>query len=311
MLDIHNNDANSLLMRDILKDRRAERRWKNIRFICWFALFAYIFITIMSSIGSSKMSKMGGIDGKHKYAALIRLDGMIAPGRNFSAEEIIPTLKEAFADRHAEGLVIDINSPGGTPVQAAIIHDAIISLKNKYHKKVIIVGEDLLTSGAYYVAVAADKIYVNPNTLTGSIGVIMKGFGFVDTLKKIGAERRVYLSGNAKDRLDPFLPQTPEDTKKIQQVMSEVHQNFAQAVLDGRKGRLHAEPSALFNGDFWAGSAALKLGLVDGLGNLMDVMEKEFHTTNYKEFGSSSSFLKLLGGELGSAFDAMFYVSPV
>src|SRR5690606_4589545 len=101
-------------------------------------------------------------------------------------------LKDAFTDKHASGVIIDINSPGGTPVQAAIIHDAILTFKKRYHKKVIIVGEDLLTSGAYYIAVSADKIYVNPNTITGSIGVIMKGFGFVDLIKKIGVERRVY-----------------------------------------------------------------------------------------------------------------------
>lgn len=305
---MNNNDTASILIRDLLKEKRADRRWKNIRFICWFALFAYIFLAITGYMSSSSVTTM---TGKGKYAALIRLDGMIAPGRSFSAEELIPILHDAFTDRHAEGVIIDINSPGGTPVQAAIIHDAIISLKKKYHKKVIVVGEDLLTSGAYYVAVAADKIYVNPNTLTGSVGVIMKGFGFVDALKKIGVERRVYIAGDEKDRLDPFLPQTPEDLKKIKEVMSEVHQNFADAVLEGRKGKLHAEPSTLFNGDFWSGTTSVKLGLVDGLGNLMDVMEKEFQTSHYKEYGGSSNFFKMLGGELGSAFDAMFYVSPL
>lgn len=308
MSDMNNDDTVSTLVRDMLKEKRADRRWKNIRFICWFALFAGIFFMIVSHISSSPTSSAAS---KGKYAALIRLDGMIAPGRGFSAEELIPTLREAFADHHAEGVVIDINSPGGTPVQAAIIHDAILTFKNKYHKKVIIVGEDLLTSGAYYVAVAADKIYVNPNTLTGSIGVIMKGFGFVDAMKKIGVERRVYVAGNEKDRLDPFLPQTPEDLKKIQEVMSEVHENFANAVITGRKGKLHADPNILFTGDFWSGQTALKLGLVDGLGNLIDVMEKEFQTTIYKEYGARPSFFKMLGGELGSAFDAMFYVSPL
>jgi len=308
MQDMKNNDANSILVNDLLKEKRAERRWKNIRFICWFALFAYIFITI---VGAFDHPRGTNLTGKGKYVSLVRLDGMIAPGRSFSAEEIIPTLRDAFTDRHAVGVVIDINSPGGTPVQAAIIHDAILSFKKEYHKKIIVVGEDLLTSGAYYVAVAADKIYVNSNTLTGSIGVIMKGFGFVDAIKKIGIERRVYVSGNNKDRLDPFLPQSPEDIQKIQQVMQEVHQNFITAVLEGRKGKLHADPANLFNGDFWSGQAALNLGLVDGLGNLMDVMDKEFQTSHYKEYGSSSGFLKMLGGELGSVVDAMFYTSPI
>jgi len=302
------HDTNSLLVSDLLKEKRADRRWKNIRFICWLAFFIYVFASIMHHVGGKSST---AVAGNKKYAALVRLDGMIAPGRNFSAQEIVPILHEAFTDRGAEGVVIDINSPGGTPVQAAIIHDAILTYKKKYHKKVIVVGEDLLTSGAYYVAVAADKIYVNPNTITGSIGVIMKGFGFVDALKKLGIERRVYIAGNDKDRLDPFLPQTPDDLKKIQHVIAEVHQNFVTAVQEGRKGKLTGDPTTLFNGDFWSGQSALGLGLVDGLGNLMDATEKEFQTTQFKEYGGSSNFLKMLGGELGSTFDAITYMSPV
>lgn len=304
MQDMNKNDVTSILVHDLLKEKRATRRWKNIRFVAWFALFAYLIIGIFKYMGGPTVSNpLGG----GKYVALIRLDGMIAPGRDFSAEEVVPVLHDAFTDKDAAGVVIDINSPGGTPVQAAIIHDAIVAYKKKYHKRIVVVGEDLLTSGAYYVAVAADSIYVNPNTLTGSVGVIMKGFGFVDAMKKVGVERRVYISGNAKDRLDPFLPQTPEDQEKIKQVMSEVHDNFAQAVLEGRKGKLHGDPSTLFNGDFWSGQTAVKLGLVDGLGNLMDVTEKEFNTTTYKEYGGSTNLFKMLGGQLGSAFDAMVY----
>jgi len=295
-------DTAQILVQDLLKEKRRERRWKNIRFIAWFLLIIYLIIqathyTQPSSKGFSET-----------YAALIRLDGMIAPGRGFSAEDTIPTLQSAFKDKDAKGIILAINSPGGTPVQAAIIHDAILNLKKKYHKKIVVVGEDFLTSGAYFVAVAADKIYVNPNTLTGSIGVIMKGFGFVDAMKKLGIERRVYISGNDKDRLDPFLPQSETDLQKIQSVMSEVHQHFVQAVLEGRKGKLPHDTSHLFNGDFWSGESALKLGLVDGMGNLLDVLEKEFNTTNYKEFGdSTTSFFRLLGGKLSSTFDTLFY----
>jgi protease IV len=305
MQEIQKDEVTSQLVQDLLKEKRRERRWRNIRFIAWFALMAYLIFSVFSFMRNSSAPSNGT---KGKYAALIRLDGMIAPGRDFSAEELIPTLHDAFTDKEAAGVVIVINSPGGTPVQAAIIHDAILAYKKKNHKKVIVVGEDLLTSGAYYVAVAADSIYVNPNTLTGSIGVIMKGFGFVDLMKKIGVERRVYTAGADKDRLDPFLPRNSDDLKKIQQVMSEVHQNFVQAVLAGRKGKLRADPSTLFTGDFWSGQTAQKLGLVDHLGNLMDAMEKEFGTTHYKEYGGTSNFLRLLGGQLGSAFDSMFYL---
>jgi protease-4 len=305
MQNINNEDISALLARDLLKEKRADRRWRNIRFVFWFALFAFVFFGIFRFAGEPSVTKMSMGE---KYVALIRLDGMIAPGREFSAKEIIPVLEDAFTDKNAAGVVIDINSPGGTPVQAAIIHDAILVLKKKYHKKIVVVGEDLLTSGAYYVAVAADKIYVNPNSITGSIGVIVKGFGFVDLMKKAGIERRVYTAGDNKDRMDPFLPQNPDDLKKIQQVMGEVHQNFVQAVLSGRKGKLHADPAILFTGDFWSGEAAYKMGLVDGLGNLMEVMDKEFHAEKYKEYGGLPNFLHLLSGPLNSMFDSMFYV---
>lgn len=304
MQESSNDNLTSLLVQNLMKEKRADRRWKNIRFAAWFALFAYIILTIHGHLKTSGATRS---NGGEKYTSLVRIEGMIAPGREVSAEELIPVLKQAFEDRHSAGVIIDINSPGGTPVQAAIIHDTILAFKKKYHKKVIIIGEDLLTSGAYYVAVAADKIYVNPNTLTGSIGVIMKGFGFVDAMKKLGIERRVYIAGNDKDRLDPFLPQTPEDQAKIHDVMSEVHQNFVNAVIEGRKGKLHGDPKALFNGDFWSGQSALRLGLVDGLGNMMDVMEREFHTTQFKEYGTGSNFLKMLSGQLSSSFDMMFY----
>lgn len=297
-----NSQISADLLRDILKERRSERRWKNIRFVAWFALIFFTLYFIASFFRTSTITPTG-----RKYVALIRLEGMIAPGKDFSAEELLANLKDALSDKRALGLVLDINSGGGTPVQAAIIHDYILALKKKYHKKVIVVGEDLLTSGAYYVSIAADKIYVNPNTITGSIGVIMKGFGFVDLIKKWGIERRVYISGDNKDRLDPFLPQTAQDKNKIQQVMNEVYINFTQAVIAGRKGKLKADPKFLFSGDFWSGETALKLGLVDGLGNLMDVLEREFQTVRYKEYGGSSGIFRMFSSQVTSAFDKFVY----
>lgn len=304
MPETNNNDVTSALVQDLLKEKRADRRWRNIRFIAWFALIAYIVFGGFKYMSDGNMQTDAT---QNPYAALVRIEGMIAPGRDLSAEELLPVLHKAFADKKALGVVIDINSPGGTPVQAAIIHDAILMYKKQYNKKVIIVGEDLLTSGAYYVAVAGDRIYVNPNTITGSIGVIMKGFGFVDAMKKIGIERRVYIAGDVKDRLDPFLPQTADDETKIKSVINEVHQNFINAVNEGRKGKLNADPVQLFSGDFWIGQTALKMGLVDGLGNLTDVTEKEFHTRHLKEFGGSTNFFKMISGQIGSAVDNLTF----
>lgn len=286
------------LVRELIKERRSEKRWKNFRFFAWFLLILVVVIAIISA-NEPDIKSLSGKD----YVALVRLDGSIGPGQDFSSETVIPLLKDAFTDKDAKGVVLDINSGGGTPVQAAIIHDAIIDLKKKHHKKVIVVGEDLLASGAYYVAVSADKIYVNPNTITGSIGVIMKGFGLPDLIKKIGVERRVYTAGVNKDRLDPFLPQNPEDIEKIKIVISEIHDNFKQVVIAGRQGKLQGDPNELFSGDFWSGVTALKLGLVDGLGDLSDVMEKEFKVSEFKDFSASQTFIKHLMGQVGTSLD--------
>jgi protease-4 len=296
----NNQDAMTDLVRDLIKEKRSSRRWKNFRFIMWFLLIALTAYLVISQSGTKTL-----YDEDKGYVALVHLDGMIAPGENFSADTVLPLLKDAFSDSHAKGVVLDINSGGGTPVQASIIHDAVIELKNKYHKKVVVVGEDMMASGAYYVAVAADKIYVNPNTITGSIGVIMKEFGFPDLIKKVGVERRVYASGINKDRLDPFLPQNQEDTAKIRQVIGEIHGNFQQVVQEGRKGKLQGSPDQLFSGDFWSGQTALKLGLVDALGNLSNVVHDEFHVSGYKDYSQQPSFMKYIIGQFGASMSTL------
>lgn len=293
---LNNQDLTADLVQSLIKEKRSERLWKNIRFFIVLFIIAIVAWNVFR--GGAPAGAMDGKDQKG-YVALIRLDGMIAPEENFSAKEVIPVLAEAFRDSDAKGIILDINSGGGTPVQAAIIHDAIVKLKNKYHKRVIVVGEDMMASGAYFVAVAADKIYVNPNTITGSIGVIMKGFGFPDLIKKVGVERRVYTAGINKDRLDPFMPQSKADVDKVDSVIKEVHENFIQTVMEGRKGKLHGDTNELFSGDFWSGQTAMKLGLVDDLGNLSDVMEKEFHVTQFKDYSDSGSLLKSLASQFG------------
>ncbi len=290
------NQLSNDLVQALLKEKRSERRWKNFRFLAWFSLIIFF---VWLAFSSNYVSSSSPLDGG--YVALLQMNGTIEPGSDFSADTLVPALKQALADERAKGLILDINSGGGTPVQAAIIHDAILTLKKKYHKKVIVVGEDFLASGAYYIAVAADQIYVNPNTITGSVGVIMKGFGFTELMTKLGIERRVYMSGVAKDRLDPFMPQNKSDLEKANQMLGEVQQNFNNAVLAARRGKLHADPATLFNGDFWSGTTALKLGLVDGLGNLMDVMDQEFKVSHYRDYTPSSSLINKMAGSLGTS----------
>lgn len=288
------------MMREILQEKRRERRWKNIRFFIGLAIALGILASFLAGAGVPLSGHPG-----HGYVSVVRLSGMIAPGQDFSAENVLPVLQEAFSDRKSTGVILDINSGGGTPVQAAIIHDAILENKNRYHKKVVAVGEDMMASGAYYVAVAADRIYVNPNSITGSIGVILKDFGFPGLLSKLGIERRVYTSGANKDRLDPFLPQTPEDVQKIRGIIHDIHDNFRAAVMAGRQKKLTGSPDVIFSGDFWAGDAAVKLGLVDGTGNLSSVMEKEFGVEAYRDYSAQSSLFKNLMKQLGTALGAL------
>lgn len=297
------NTVTDALLRELLRENRSAKRWKNIRFFIGVFIFAFIISLMLA--GSNSFVSLGPSEDRN-YVSYLKLEGTIEPGKEFSAEELLPHLKQAFSDKFAKGVVLDINSGGGTPVQASIIHDVILNLKKQYHKKVIVVGEDTLASGAYYVAVAADKIYVNPNTITGSIGVVMKGFGFPELLKKLGVERRVYTSGINKDRLDPFLPQSKEDIEKIKSVILEVHNNFNNVVLQGRKGKLRATPNEIFTGDFWSGEKALSLGLVDGLGNLTDVLEKEFKVSRYKDYSGSQGIVRNVLSQMGLSLNSFF-----
>jgi protease-4 len=296
--ETNNNTLTAELVRDLIKERRRDRRWRTFRFLIIFGLIGFLLFTAFSSSTPDPTDKETGIGSK--YISLVRLNGVIAPEATFSAEQVIPLLRQAFADKEAKGVILDINSGGGTPVQAAIIHDEILKLKKKYNKKVIVVGEDMLASGAYLVAVSADKIYVNANTITGSIGVIMAGFGFPDLIQKIGVDRRVYASGAHKDRLDPFLAVNPDDVTKVHSVTDEVHANFNQIVMDGRKGKLPTDTTELFSGDFWTGQGAMKLGLVDGLGDLYDVMQTEFQVGRFRDYSQGSSVLKNLLSQMSS-----------
>ena len=278
----------STLVDALIRDRKADRRWRNIRFIVWvLILVTWMFYMMTPSQNKEK-------ELPYPYVSMVRLSGIIMPGAHFSAQQTIPLLRQAFADKKAKGVLLVINSPGGSPVQASIIHDKILQLKALYHKKVVVVGLDTLASGSYLVASAADKIYVQPDTLTGSIGVIMSGFGFTDAIHKLGITRRVFTAGSNKDRLDPFLPQTPEDKAKLKNILRIVHRHFINDVLQGRKHKLHADPKELFSGDFWTGSQAVQLGLVDGTANTWQVMQHEFKVKHYRNYSRKFSFIQAL-----------------
>lgn len=282
-LDFKVTDA---LVRDLIKNQKRDRFWRNIRFFIWVVLIGLGLFFAFHGLPTEERSKPNG-----PYVALIRLDGFISSDAPFSAEKILPQLEDAFSDKDAKGVVLEINSGGGSPVQAEIIEQKIIELKNKTHKKVIVIGEDVLASGAYLIAMGADDVYVNQDTITGSIGVIMEGFGFTDAIKKLGITRRVYTAGDHKDRLDPFTPVSAEDKEKIMNLLDETHTHFVEIVTTSRGNRLKGDPAELFSGDFWIGSQALQLGIVDGLGNMSDILPRVFQVTHYVDYSEEPSIL--------------------
>lgn len=298
-------DENSNLTQELLADRRRERRWRNIRWLGYMIIFLLFLTLLFFALGFSFSTKSDTTSGQ-PYVALIRMEGIIMPGTDFSAEKMAPQLNDAFADPDARGVVLLINSPGGSPVQASIIHDKIMELKHQYKKKVIVVAEDALASGSYLVATAADKIYVNRDTLTGSIGVIMEGFGANDAIAKIGVQRRVFTAGENKDRLDMFEPLKPEDVAKVKVVLDQVHQSFIDDVLAGRQGKLKGDQKELFSGDFWSGSEAVKLGLADDTLNLWDALQQEFNTRYYHDYSVKPSLLQALLSNVGTELHLNF-----
>ncbi|MCX7126305.1 MAG: S49 family peptidase [Gammaproteobacteria bacterium] len=237
-MDEQKSTLESGLIQALLSEQKSARRWKNARFFVWLIIFLCLLYALIGPSSNGFETN----DKDKSYVSLVRLNGEIMASSNFSASKVIPELTAAFRDKESKGVILLINSPGGSPVQASMIHDKIMQLKEKYHKEVIVVGEDTLASGAYLVATAADKIYVNADTVTGSIGVIMEGFGFSDVMKKIGISRRVFTAGAHKDRLDPFESINPKDQEKIQHILDSVHQDFIADVTEGRKGKLNGDP---------------------------------------------------------------------
>jgi signal peptide peptidase SppA len=210
---------------------------------------------------------------------VVRLHGVIAadqrPGR-LNIEAVAPLLKRAFAVKSAPAVAIVINSPGGSAVQSRLISKRIRDLADENRKPVLVFVEDAAASGGYFIATAGDEIIADPSSIVGSIGVIFAGFGFVETLKKLGVDRRVHTAGRNKSTLDPFLPERPEDVERIKQMEGDIHQVFIDWVKLRRGGRLKAPDDLLFTGEFWSGVRGLELGLVDSLGDLHEVLRSRF-----------------------------------
>ena len=277
-----------------LAEQRASRRWRIFFRMAWFALVVVLLWTGMHKGG------VGGTSPSQPHTAVVAIKGEIADGADASAEWVVTALRAAFEDEGSQAVVLQINSPGGSPVQAGIINDEIRRLKEKHKKPVYAVVEESCASAAYYIAVAADEIYVDKASIVGSIGVLMDGFGFTGLMDKLGVERRLMTAGVNKGFLDPFSPQTKQQRTHAQTLLDQIHQQFIQVVRDGRGKRLKETPE-LFSGLFWSGEQAVELGLADGLGNLDYVAREIVKAEDIIDYTRHENVAERLAKRFGAA----------
>jgi protease IV len=281
---------------EYVRERRAARRWRLIFRAGWLVLAALLVWGYLSE-------NMHGSAPSTPHTALVELSGEIAPGTEASAEFMLSGLRSAFEDEGALAVVLRVNSPGGSPVQSGIIHDEILRLKKKHDKKVYVVVEESCASGAYYIAVAADAIYVDKASLVGSIGVLMDGFGFNGVMEKYGVERRLITAGENKALLDPFSPLSPRHRAYAQAMLDQIHQQFIAVVRQGRGDRLKETPDT-FSGLFWNGEEAVRLGLADAFGNLDYVAREVVGAEDIIDYTPKENVAERLAKRFGAALGA-------
>ena len=275
-----------------LAEQRAARRWRI------FFRFAWLFLIVALLWTGAHRST--STDPTQPHTAMVEIKGEISDDALASAEWVTSALRSAFEDEGSRGVVLLINSPGGSPVQAGIINDEIRRLKAKYNKPIYAVVEESCASAAYYIAVATDAIYVDKASIVGSIGVLMDGFGFTGLMDKLGVERRLMTAGENKGFLDPFSPQTKPQRAHAQKLLDQIHQQFIRAVREGRGDRLKETPE-LFSGLFWSGDQAVDLGLADGLGNLDYVARELVKAEDVIDYTRRENVAERLAKRFGAA----------
>jgi protease-4 len=274
--------------------QRSERRWRNFFRACWFGLALAVAWVLFAY-------RAGPVVTSAPHTALVDIRGEIAPDAEASAEALLGALKLAFQDPGAVAVVLRINSPGGSPVQSGILNDEIRRLKAKHDKKVYAVVDEVCASGAYYIAVAADRIYADKASLVGSIGVLLDGFGFTAAMDKLGVERRLITAGEDKALLDPFSPLTDKQRVFVKSMIEQIHRQFIDAVKAGRGERLKKNAPELFSGLVWNGAEALELGLVDGLGNLDHVAREVIKAEEIVDYTPRENVAERLAKRFGAA----------
>ena len=282
-----------------IKEARASRRWgiffKSLAFV--YALF-FLALLIPDDFSDTKMSKEG-------HTAIIEIQGIISDQTEASADNVVSGLRDAFEDKNTKGVILRINSPGGSPVQSSYIHDEIERLSKKHEDiPVYAVVTDICASGGYFIASAAEQIYVNKSSIVGSIGVLMDSYGFVDAINKLGVERRLMTAGEHKGIMDPFSPVNPFEQNHLQTVLDELHQHFIAAVKEGRGKRLKSDDETLFNGLFWSGEKSVELGLADGFGSSSYVARELIDAEKLKDFTKREDVFERFAERLGSSMGA-------
>lgn len=285
------------LAREMLSEQRATRRW-NTAFKVFIAL--YLLVLLIMAIYNSSGMATGGVSSDG-HTALVEINGVISASSEANADYVITGLRKAFEDENTKGVIIRINSPGGSPVQAGYINDEINRLKKEYpDTPVYAVITDICASGGYYIAAAADKIYADKASIVGSIGVIMAGFGFVDAIEKLGIERRVLHAGDNKALMDPFSPLQAEEVEHFDGLLKEVHQQFIDVVKAGRGDKLD-ETADIFTGLVWTGQDAINIGLVDELSSASKVAREVIEAEDIIDFTFRESYLDQFTKNLGAA----------
>lgn len=283
------------LANSAIKEQRRTRRW-NVFFK--FAFLAYISLLLVPQIPFDELLPAG----YEKHTAVIEILGVIGPETDASADRVVTGLRAAYEDEKTAGIVLRINSPGGSPVQAGYINDEIRRLRQDHIEiPIYAVVTDICASGGYFVAVAADAIYANQASLIGSIGVLMNGFGFVDAMEKLGVERRLLTAGKHKGFLDPFSSPLPEEIAHTQALLDGLHRQFVGTVKDGRGKRLKGSDDELFSGYLWTGEESLALGLVDALGTTSGLARDVIGAEKVVNFTVRKSFAERLVDRLGSS----------
>ncbi len=291
-----------------VREQRTARHWS-----IFFKLLGFTFLFILLFLALGWIGDRGiPIPGKH--TAVVELNGTIAADQT-SADQIIKGLDAAFEDNNTKGVILRINSPGGSPVQAGQIYDEIKRLRTKYPSiPLYAVVDDICASGAYYVAAAADKIYVDKASIVGSIGVLMDGFGFTGTMQKFGVERRLLTAGENKGFLDPFSPENPQQVAYAKTMLEEIHQQFIKAVRDGRGSRLKETPE-IFSGLVWSGQKSIELGLTDALGSTDYVARNVIKAKDIVDFtpqeGFANRFAKRFGVAMGKSMNPLAWSGSV